>query len=172
MMYTSDLEYLLSQDPIIGPMFGGVYPSNQLPTKIPPNKRIYVANTHPANKPGEHWVAFYFTPEKICIYFDSYGLPPLLKNFKHFIERNAMNWIYNTKRLQQRTSTVCGHYCIFFSFHMARGKSLLRFQQMFTSHYRLNDQMVKDFVQAVYKLQPKKRHYHCKHQSCCKQILN
>ena len=145
-MDTQRLRKILTSDTVIGSKFGGVFASDRLPRLIDKRKRLFIANTDPADKPGTHWVAFYFGPNNVCTFFDSYGKPPLLKSFKTFMEKNADCWIYNSQILQHPTSTVCGYYCIVFAHNMCRGSSLSKFLSVFDVDRRFNDLMVVDFV--------------------------
>ena len=170
-MLTSEIEKVLSSDCIVGPAFGGVYPSNKLPKSVYPGKRLFIANTDPAGKPGEHWVAFYFHPDGHCIYYDSYGSPPLLRAFSRFMENNSHYWIFNTQGVQDINSSLCGFHCIFFAVHICRGMNLSKFLSMFDSNRKFNDLMVYDFVNHYYgdKLSKQKNIY--VEQSCCKASL-
>ena len=75
---------------------------------------IYIiVNTHPADKPGEHWFA-------MCIqnndnnapneYFDSYGLKPPREIVSYL--NNYL--IYSKKELQDKFTTTCGQWCMFY----------------------------------------------------------
>ena len=149
-MWTNQIEDVLSKDVATRPVFGGVYPGDKLPARLHPGKRLYIANTDPAHKPGQHWVAFYFDPSGICSYFDSYGLPPLRQSFVTFIERNACEWIYNNKRLQHARSNLCGHYCLFFAVHICRGDSMSKIVQQFDTDVKFNVILVEDFINHYY----------------------
>lgn len=149
-MWTTEIEKILSKDRFTGPVFGGVYACDQLPEKLPPNKHLYVANTDPANKSGQHWVLFYFRPDGHCLYFDSFGLAPIRPSFIQFMESNAESWTYNMRRLQDPRSTVCGFYCIFFGVHLCRGMNMEKIVSMFDVNKKFNDLMVRDFVNKYY----------------------
>ena len=151
-LYTPQLERILSSRHFTGCGFGGVYPADKLPRRVSPTKRFYVANTDPAHKAGEHWVAFFFTPNNTCVYFDSFGLPPLLTPFHRFIEENSERWIYNSKRLQHPSSTLCGHYCIFFLHFMCMGKTLDSVVGALSDDLKWNDWAVTDFVNHFYQV--------------------
>ena len=58
------------------PCFKGVFPCDQLPydANLPIN---IIANTDPANLPGEHWICISIKKNGRGQYFDSFGLPPL-----------------------------------------------------------------------------------------------
>ena len=149
-MNTLEIEDLLCRDPLVRPLFGGVFPSDRLPDRIPHGKRLYIANTDPAKGEGQHWIAFFFQSNGECIYFDSYGLPPQIPSFVKFINKNAVQWRFNSQRLQDVKSVVCGHYCIFFAYHMARGMSLAQITGNFTKRLSFNDRLVKAFVIRLY----------------------
>ena len=155
-MDTTELEMCLYQDPKVKRILGGVFPSDRLPQDIK-DKKVFIANTDPAEEKGEHWVAFYFTPQGTCIYFDSYGLPPLVPSFIKFMERNALKWIFNSRKLQHQNSSVCGHYCLFFIFHMVRKVSLIKMLKLFDRRAHVNDRMVKYFVNKHYTLDKQKK---------------
>lgn len=103
---------ILSQDPDVGPHFGGVYARNTLPsTSI---GQTFVLNTDPASEPGEHWVCIYIDPRTgIGEYFDSYGFPPL-REFERFMASRCRQMTYNPVCYQSDETSVCGHYCIYF----------------------------------------------------------
>ena len=63
-MNTSQIKYALEQDPLTRKIFRGVFPSDKLPQTIEKYPCGSVANTDPSNKPGTHWVAFYFPSEE------------------------------------------------------------------------------------------------------------
>ena len=166
-MDTQEIEDLLCRDPIIYPIFGGVFPSDRLPHRKPPGKRLYVANTDPARLGGRHWVAFFFKTDGDCVYFDSYSMPPQIPSFVKFIKSNSVNLTFNKKCLQDALSVVCGHYCIFFAYHMARGKTLEQVINHFTNRLTFNDRLVKAFIVRIYKKNTKKRGGQCCRPNIC-----
>ena len=68
-----------------------------------------------SEKPGSHWVAFYFTKDQKEEFFDFYGLPPSndAVTFSPFLNNNSNDWSFNSVTLQSINSKVCGHYCLF-----------------------------------------------------------
>ena len=78
----------------------GTFPCDRLP-RVAKYPAALILNTHPSNKPGEHWVAVYIDSKKTGIYFDPYGFEPLLAEFKNFLDDNCLNgWTYSTKIVQ------------------------------------------------------------------------
>ena len=172
-MWTDQIETALRSDSVTRPVFGGVFPCDQLPRSLPEGKRLFVANTDPAGKSGQHWVAFYFHPEGGCTYFDSYGLEPVKEEFIDFMEEHATYWTWNSKRLQHPRSTLCGHYCIFFGVHICRGATMEKIASMFDVNKRFNDIMVADFVEHYFDIgaTPPTTSMSCS-QTCCSGMEN
>jgi hypothetical protein len=133
-MRTSQIRKALSQHLLTKPIFGGVCARNRVPP-IARNKTVaYIVNTHPHYKPGEHWVAFYFTPT--CLYyFDPYGLPP--KGFKRLFQARKNNKHF--KRRLQGSGRACGHYCLCFILSMVSNFSL----NIFGDNLDANDRLAK-----------------------------
>ena len=76
-MDTVQLTLILRKDRYTRGVFQGVYPSDKLPTSVLSYQALFIANVDTSDKPGSHWIAFYFTEEKEGEFFDSYGLPPI-----------------------------------------------------------------------------------------------
>ena len=80
----------------------------------------FVANTDPAHKAGQHWVAFYMPPSPARLeFFDSYGLTPAGYAFPHLPPEEHI--FANRAVLQGLTSDVCGHYCMIYLLLRSRG---------------------------------------------------
>ena len=94
--------------------FKGVFPSDQLPYNAPLPLNIIV-NTDPSTKPGQHWVCVSINSRGLGYYFDSFGLPPLVKDIFDFINaRSTEGWSYNKRIIQDVTSITCGNYCVLY----------------------------------------------------------
>ena len=90
-MDTIQLTIILRKDRYTRGVFQGVYSSDKLPTNISSYPALFIANVDTSNKPGTHWVAFYFTKEREGEFFDSYGLPPsnYTRTFSSFLNNNS-----------------------------------------------------------------------------------
>ncbi len=64
LMNTAQIVNALEQDTVMSKTFCGVFPSNKLPQTVDKYPCGFVANTDPSNKPGMHWVMFYFPTEE------------------------------------------------------------------------------------------------------------
>jgi hypothetical protein len=65
--------------------------------------------------------------------------------------RKVSRFIYSLPfRLQCDLSTVCGEYCLFFTYHLSRNFSLTEICNYFTIDCKNNDKLVKDFIWRVF----------------------
>jgi hypothetical protein len=128
--------------------FSGVYPRDKLPevTNFP---AAIVINTDDSSKPGEHWVSVYISKTGIGLYFDSYGLPPLHREIKNFLENSCKGWSYNKVLFQGLNSITWGHYCVLFVLLSCIGVSYEKFVTLFTTNTLLNDQIVQKLYKAI-----------------------
>lgn len=75
-MNTIELMKVLSDNRETRKYFRGVLAADSLPVARLRKPAILVANTDGSDKPGEHWVAFYFPRIGTAEYFDSFGNKP------------------------------------------------------------------------------------------------
>ena len=103
-----------------------IYPSDKLPRTVLSFPALFIANEDTSEKPGSHWVAFYFTKDREGEFFDSYGLPPssYAGTFTGFLNNNAKEWNFNSMTLQSTKSKVCRHYCLYYALFRCRNISL------------------------------------------------
>ena len=141
------MTHILSNDPFVKKSFAGVYAIDQLPlVTVKDYPKSFVINTDPKTLPGTHWIAVYFTDKMNGEFFDSYGQHPngYDRNFIDVIERNALEWTYNEKRLQSPFSTVCGQYCIYYLVNRCRLIPLNTIVNRFSIDTLRNDKIVDD----------------------------
>lgn len=107
-----------------------------------------VINTDSSSEPGEHWIAVFVGKDKCPIYFDSFGLPPLHKDLISFLDINSNStWKYNQLTLQHPESSSCGRYCIEFLKSQYYKRSLISFQNQFTSDLARNEKVLNSLRQ-------------------------
>jgi hypothetical protein len=127
-LYTSEIEQAIRSDPLQREQnhFLGVFASDELPKILHSFPASLVVNTDPANKPGTHWIAYYFDPDRHLDYFDSEGLPPLPSSGRlaRFADRNSSKISFCDRPIQGLKSAACGYYCIAFLTFRSRGHSL------------------------------------------------
>ena len=134
--------------------FRGILACNQLPKyKLTKYPSMMIVNTHPSDKPGEHWLAIYITKQQQGYFFDSFGNPPDYDMFPleigHFINNNCYNVSYSRKQVQNISSTTCGQHCVFFLCHIQKGMSYDRVIRVYSDNLVKNDSMVCRFVSKI-----------------------
>lgn len=137
------LEAVLRRDPHVAPYFEGVFAADTLPRGSRHRPSFYVVNSDPIRKPGQHWLALSIGCNGVGEYFDSYGLPPFVKEHKQFLNRHCKSWTWNTTELQAIDSTVCGQYCVMYLLFKAHGYTVHDFVKInFTRDCNKNDDIV------------------------------
>ncbi len=145
MLYTDDIRRILSADKRTRKSFRGVFASDQLPTSTSTSS-LYVLNTDPSTRSGEHWTVVYVDGKGQGEYFDSFGLPPAKEEFIMFLDNSSIRWTFNTKTVQYMLSDACGYHCIFFAIHRCVGFNMNTVVNMYTNNLLYNDSIVKQFV--------------------------
>ena len=159
-MDTIQLTIILRKERYTWGVFQGVYPWDKLPASVSSYPALFIANVDTSDKPGTHWVAFYFTKERQGEFFDSYGLPPsnYTGTFSSFLNKNSNGWKFNWKTLQSIDSKVCGHYCLYFALFRSRQVSKSTIVHHFSSNKSRNDFLVQRFIEKHFPLGLKTYH--------------
>ena len=140
------------QDPATRARFAGVYSSDMLPKK-PQYGELYVINTAPSTKQGEHWVAVYI-PKKYehgCAeYYDPLGMAPFVNSIERFMLAWPYSYIWNEERVQSWYSITCGQHCIFYLSQRCKGKSLVDITKnlLYPEDPELSDELVNTYVEV------------------------
>ena len=153
-MNTTQLTHVLSADPVVKEIFGGVYPSDQLSSvAVNSYPKSFVVNTDPKSLPGTHWITIYLENEEHGEFFDSYGQHPNDYNnyFVNFMNKHTTEWKHNEKGLQSAFSNVCGQYCIYYLYNRSRGIPMSSIVNRFSLNRSLNDHFVYNFVRKRFK---------------------
>ena len=127
--------------------FIGTYGRDEIPD-VKKRPAAIVINTALAHEEGEHWVALYINEDNECLYFDSFGLPPMHKEIQEYISRQSCSLKFNTVTLQTPASfsKTCGHYCIMFVVYLCRGHSFDELIALFSRNTFYNDLLVRDYL--------------------------
>ena len=96
--------------------FRGVFLLDTLPRK-PNKKECGIVNFDKSGGSGTHWGAWYKNG-KTKIYFDSYGVQPLLEVI-HYLGSLIH---YNTDQLQPAGEVFCGHLCLYVLKELSEGQ--------------------------------------------------
>ncbi len=153
-MDTRQIASILHSCPTTNSIFRGVFPLDKIKSEHG-SSGIYVCNTHPSNKPGEHWIVIVISPNGGGgEYFDSFGLPPQHQEFSDFLNKNTSSsstWLYNHERVQHPLSTVCGHYCVLYALNFARNRNMEQFIALFDKKNCFeNDIIVHEYVNSAF----------------------
>lgn len=137
-----EIEDFCTRDPCIRRIFKGVYSIDHLPELFSLPSSI-VVNTDKRSGRGKHWVVVTVDAWSRGWYFDSYGFPPLQRALLNFMKDNCAVWQYSSAPVQSITSVKCGHFCLFYLYHIARGQPVSRVLSSFsTTNPRANDSIV------------------------------
>jgi len=147
MMNTHEIETLLKRHPRTNKVFKGVYARNRLPRLLNVPSAL-VGNTDLDNKPGRHWIAIYIDTNSNGEYYDPTGTPPVLEPYLGFMKKHCRSWTYNTVKVQEEDSIVCGQHCIFYLIHRCAGRSMTDVTRKLEDPKEASD-IVRNFVCVV-----------------------
>ena len=79
-----------------------------------------------AEKPGAHWIAFWFKNRYECEFYDSFGRRPEEYGdaLRTFIDNHSTMCLYNNVQVQAYSSVTCGFHVLFYLCQRARNISL------------------------------------------------
>ena len=101
------------------PFWRGIFSRDQLPKK-PNIRECGILNLDSMDGRGTHWVAWYKN-KNTKYYFDSYGIRPPKEMHKYL----KSPIFYNTIKIQEPGTYICGHLCIYVLEELNEGKDLL-----------------------------------------------
>jgi hypothetical protein len=171
-MISLHLEEAMLCDKFTIPLFRGVFAADNLP-RIVQNPCVLIANTDPINKSGSHWISIHIDEFGRGEFFDSYGIPPIVKTHHEFLSRQCTTWTYNEVQLQSPISDVCGEYAALFLAHRARGLSMQEFLWFFQNRTcDENDELARAMFYEKFKscFAPVRKDF--QKQICCNRISN
>lgn len=107
------------------PYFDGVFPIDVL-HEIKNKPELIICNTDPSNKPGKHWVLFFFHNDNSVDFFDSLGkdMDHYGHQFVDFAKRFSSKFQTSLVRTQPRNTSFCGQYCLYFAHKRCSGHSM------------------------------------------------
>ena len=155
-MNSSQLSHYLQSDDCVRPIFAGVYAIDELPMHVEKRPSLFVINTDFARNIGKHWLSAYFANdrERSCTFFDSLGQHPTCYHqfLMTFLNGNCTYFRYNTQCLQSSSSSVCGHYVMYFGYCQARNVPLenMLSRTHFGLNTEVNDLYVYNFCKRFY----------------------
>lgn len=172
---TEQLDYLIRHLAMrVGRVFAlGAFPADCMPSiaRFGTTDSCFIMNTDPRDRPGQHWLAFYYSArDDLLEYFDSFGLP--LSSYPvvlHSVKRRKIRIrVVNDTMVQSPYSTACGYFCILFLYRRAwlsdRGKDVVVWLlRKLASRYHTSTHLDDSVVAMVHKLI---HDYHCANMPC------
>lgn len=142
---------IFSTDPVIKKWFRGFgNPDRPLPP-LRKKPSLVILNTDSYKGSGRHWCAAYFFNDEECEFFDPLGCRPDFYHFQHTLLSKCEIIKYNKFPVQSKTSFNCGHHCIFFAHHRARGLKPAEIMFFYSkTDLDFNDRMVYTFIHENY----------------------
>lgn len=125
------------------PSFIGTFPADRIPT-VGLRPASFILNFDRHSSQGSHWVALLLLPNGKAEYMDSFGLPPIQKDIKSYIERNTRGYTYNCQQFQHPLAVTCGLYAIHFIKHRARDLSFESFSAHFSKNLSFNEMLINE----------------------------
>ena len=158
-MNTNQLWNALCLNPVTNQYFDGIYSADTL-KEIREKPDLIICNTDPSNKPGEHWVLFFFSDNSVD-FFDSLGrdIKYYGSIFLDFIANFVTNYEQSLQRMQPLKSDLCGQYCLYYAFAKCNGLSM---DEIIYNIPNYKD--VVNFVNRLFYICPK---YNCSLVQCC-----
>lgn len=86
-------------------------------------------------------------------FFDSLGNPPeqYHRRFQSILIFNGPRYKYIDSIIQSVTSSLCGHYCIYFILQRIKGRSMNNIvHDFYDLNTHANDRLVSDFINDMY----------------------
>lgn len=151
-MNSVEISNVIRSDPMASKTFRGVFACDELRgincREIKRNRtsQSFIVNLDSSEKSGSHWVALYFDSNGQCDYFDSFGIYPIGSDIPRFISLSSTTFRYNTKTLQELSSSYCGFYSCFFILTRSRGISMPDIVNIFSIDLEANDEFVYNYV--------------------------
>ena len=105
-----------------------------------------IVNTDDSEHSGTHWVVVYCNSTSLAYYFCPLARFPN-KTIEHFLAQFAQVRA-NVCTFQSRTSKVCGQYCIYMLYWLAKGLDFDAVLEKLTKA-RNSDALVRRFVQSI-----------------------
>ena len=101
--------------------FRGIYSRDGLPKKI--RKECGIINLDDMTGPGTHWVC-YRNIDNLVEYFDPFGLIMPNEALEYF-RTSGKRIVYSMDEIQNRSTVLCGYWCLFYLFERQKGNSIL-----------------------------------------------
>ena len=111
--------------------------------------------SHPSSSTVSHWVFVRVLPQKMAIYFDSFGIPYPPTEIEELLKRGGITHVYkNSRPIQDFASDKCGYFCLGLDIwltnewkrHKSVDENLHDYVAMFSDNRKRNDRIIMEFV--------------------------
>ena len=123
--------------------FYGVYSLDLIPKKLPIPSLVIVNLDYSTDK-GSHWVVLHQVNNEVVEHFDSAGKQPK-RDIVNNLFSNALSYKYNNKRVQNYQTDTCGLFCLYYSYHSSRGRTMQSILSDFSVNLKSNEEMIISF---------------------------
>ena len=130
-------------DEKIRDQFYGVYSLDLIPKKLPIASLVIVNLDYSTDK-GSHWVVLHRVNNEVVEHFDSAGKQPK-RDIVNNLFSNALSYKYNNKRVQNYQTDTCGLFCLYYSYHSSRGRTMQSILSDFSVNLKSNEEMIISF---------------------------
>ena len=103
--------------------FRGIYSRDGLPKKI--KKECGIINLDDITGPGTHWVCYRNGESGFYEYFVPFGLIMPNEVLDYFHTGPVKPIVYSMDEIQNRSTVLCGYWCLYYLLERQRGKSIL-----------------------------------------------
>ena len=116
-MNTKQLYNALTLNAYTNKYFDGIYSIDTL-KDINEKPELIICNTDPSDKPGKHWVLFFFNDDESVDFYDSLGkdIKYYGSEFSDFVNKFAKSWYSCVERTQPLGTSLCGQYCLYYAY--------------------------------------------------------
>ena len=148
MMDSYEMARYMRMDEKIRDQFYGVYSLDLIPQKLP-NPSIVIVNLDYSTAKGSHWVVLHQLNNEIVEHFYSAGKRPK-RDIVNSLFSNRITYKYNNNRVQNYHTDTCGLFCLYYSYHSSRGRSMQSILSDFSVKLKHNEDMVVSFFKNKY----------------------
>ena len=127
-------------DEKIREQFYGIYSLDLIPKKLPIPSLVIVNLDYSTDK-GSHWVVLHRVNNEVVEQFDSAGKQPK-RDIVNNLFSNALSYKYNNKRVQNYQTDTCGLFCLYYSYHSSRGRTMQSILSDFSVNLKSNEEMI------------------------------
>ena len=111
-----------------------MFARDELPEKTMKGEHL-IANLDGSEGGGTHWVVMHHDESTDMFeYFDGFGLPGFVEALEYFSNGNSVNYRWNSTQYQEKSSVLCGYYCLWWCWARARHNRFFDTLEDFIKH--------------------------------------